>query len=199
MYKTIIFDFDGTIADTFAVFYTILRELGPEIGIGEISPEDILEYRKKGVKELIKQFKIKFWRIPFLIKKGQKMFGDHIENTNPFEKIPETLRQLFEARIKLGIITTNSKSNVKRFLKKHDLEVFDFIISTPSLFGKTAPLKKVINIADEIRDIENAKSVGISIGAVTWGYNDANLLKSKNPDFVFESPGEIASLIREAR
>ena len=204
-YKTIIFDFDGTIADTFGVFYAILRELGPQIGIGELTPEDILEYRQKGAKELIKQFKIKAWRIPFLIKKGQKIFGKHIDSTRPFEEIPEVLRLLFESKIKLGIVTTNTEKTVRELLEKWDLEVFDFIISTPSLFGKKRALKKilrryrlkkeeVIYIGDEVRDIESAKSAGITTGCVVWGYNARELLLSHSPDFVFEKPKDIVEL-----
>ena len=208
MYKTVIFDFDGTIADTFSVFYTILRELGPEIGVGEITPEDILEYRKKGAKELIKQFKIKAWKVPFLVKKGQKMFGDHMEETEPFEGMKEVLRQLFEARIKLGIITTNSRKNVHLFLRKQDLEVFDFIVSTPSLLGKKGALKRIIRrygldksetiyIGDEVRDMESAKAAGVVSGAVIWGYNDKELLQKEEPDFVFYKASDILSLKKE--
>jgi len=204
-YKAIIFDFDGTIADTFGVFYNILRELGPQIGIGELTPEDILEYRQRGAKELIKQFKIKAWRVPFLIKKGQKIFGKHINSTKPFEEVPEVLRLLFESKIKLGIITTNTEKTVKKFLKKWDLEVFDFVISTPSLFGKGGALKKVLKkyklkkeeviyIGDEVRDIESAKSVGVSTGCVVWGYNAKELLIGLSPDFVFENPRDIVKL-----
>ncbi len=204
-YKTIIFDFDGTIADTFGVFYNILRELGPQIGIGDITPEDILAYRQKGAKELIKQFKIKAWRVPFLIKKGQKIFGKHIESTAPFERMPEVLRLLFESKIKLGIVTTNTSGNVRKFLEKWDLEVFDFVISTPSLFGKKSALKRtlkryglkkeeVIYIGDEVRDIESAKSAGISVGAVVWGYNTKDLLVEHSPDFVFEEPKNLLEL-----
>lgn len=207
MYRTIIFDFDGTIADTFSVFYTILRKLGPEIGVGEITPEDILEYRQRGVKELIKRFKIKVWKIPFLIEKGQKMFGECIEDTSPFEGISEVLRQIFEAKIKLGVITTNSKDNVRLFLKKHDLEIFDFVVSTPSLLGKKGAIKRAIKkykldkketiyIGDEIRDIESAESAGVKSGAVTWGYNAGELLEKETPDFTFEIPTELLKLIK---
>jgi phosphoglycolate phosphatase len=208
MYKTVIFDFDGTIADTFSVFYSILRELGPEIGIKELTPEDILEYRQKGAQKLIKEFKIKAWRVPFLVRRGQKMFGEHIENTDPFDEMPEILRLLFERKIKLGIITTNAKSNVERFLDKHDLRVFDFVISAPSLFGKKRAIKRclrryrlekqeVLYVGDEVRDVQSAKAAGVVSGAVVWGYNDKEVLEKARPDYVFEAPQEIIQTINE--
>lgn len=201
-YRTAIFDFDGTIADTFGVFYSILRQLGPQIGIGQITPEDILEYRQEGVGELIKHFKIKAWKIPFLVKKGQKIFGEHIEETSPFENMPETLRLIFESDIKLGIITTNTKKNVNKFLKKWDLNIFDFVISTSSLFGKTIALRKVLKkykldseetiyIGDETRDILSAKAAGVDSGAVTWGYNSAEVLEKQGPDVIFKCPKDV--------
>ncbi len=205
MYETILFDFDGTIADTFNVFLEILDEMSADIGKENLTKENVQEFRQKGAKALIKKFRIMPWRIPSLVKKGQKLFTKRMDGTEPFEGIPEVLRQLFEQKIKLGTITTNSKENVEPFLEEFDLKVFDFIISAPGIFGKTKTIKKtikkyklekdkVIYVGDEVRDIVSAKKAGVDVAAVTWGYNDKELLESYNPDFLFDSPEELLKL-----
>jgi phosphoglycolate phosphatase-like HAD superfamily hydrolase len=205
MYKNIIFDFDGTIADSFNIFCETLKEMGKTMNVKEITEKDIQEFRQKGAKEIIKDFKVMPWRLLPLIRKGQKLLGSRIDEIEPFEGIPETLRLLFEQKIKLGTITTNSKENVEVFLKKYDLNIFDFIISAPGIFGKTRTIKRtlkkynlerdeVIYVGDESRDVESAKRAGIDMAAVTWGYNDKELLEKHNPDFLFQEPKELLIL-----
>ena len=207
MIKTLIFDFDGTIADTFSIFCEAFKEIGQEIGLKELTEEDIKNYRLKGAEDLIKEFRIMPWRLPTLIKKGQRLFRDKMNGTQPFDQMPETLRRIFEKKIKMGIITTNSKRNVATFLKKYDLEVFDFIVSAPSIFGKTKAIKRaikkyrlekeeVIYVGDEIRDIEGAQKAGIRVAAVIWGYNDFNLLEEGKPDFVIRKPQDLLKLFQ---
>ena len=69
---------------------------------------------------------------------------------------------------KIGIFTSNSTENVTEFLKKHNLDFFDFISSSKSVWGKNFGLNKLINkegflpekvfyIGDETRDIEAAR------------------------------------------
>lgn len=75
---------------------------------------------------------------------------------------------------KIGIITSNSEANVKKFLEKNSLNIyFDFIDSSISVFGKHKKLLKAIKkyqldpkstiyIGAETRDIEAAKKAGWS-------------------------------------
>ncbi|MEA2020695.1 MAG: HAD-IA family hydrolase [Patescibacteria group bacterium] len=208
MYKTVIFDFDGTIADTFSIFCNTLRKLSEDFGQKELTEEDIKAYRAKGAKALIKDFKILPWRIPFLIKKGQVLFQEKIQEAEPFPQIPEILYKLAESNNKLGVLTTNSRKNVQIFLKKHNLEVFAFIVSVPSLFSKSRTIrstfkkynlkcKEVIYVGDELRDIENAKKAGVDVVAVTWGYNNKELLVRGNPDFIIEKPKELLNILQD--
>lgn len=206
MYKMIIFDFDGTIADTFNLFYQVAVELSREFGMEDkLNPELIKKYRHQGAAKIIKDFGIKPWQIPKLVKKGQTLFTNKVAEAKPFLEIPEVLEKLND-QTSLGIITTNSAENVEAFLEKHRLDFFDFVISSPALFGKSKTIKnvlknynlnkfEVIYVGDEVRDIESARKAGVGVGAVTWGYNDEDLLQLNNPDFLFDIPQELLTLI----
>lgn len=43
---------------------------------------------------------------------------------------------------KIGIITSNTQENVEDVLQKHDLLIFDFMVSGTTLFGKHRSIKK---------------------------------------------------------
>ena len=51
-------------------------------------------------------------------------------------------------------------------------------------------------VGDETRDIEAAQKAGVSIAAVTWGYNSAEVLRRFSPDYLVNRPDELLSLMR---
>jgi len=79
------------------------------------------------------------------------------------------------------------------------------VVGYPRLFGKGKALKRILRaekleradvlyVGDEVRDIEAAQRAGVKCAAVTWGFHAADLLRTANPDFVLETPGELAAL-----
>jgi phosphoglycolate phosphatase len=60
--------------------------------------------------------------------------------------------------------------------------------------------EQAIYIGDEVRDIDAARRAGMAVGAVTWGYNDASVLRRHGPDLLFERVEDIsARLLRYQR
>ena len=106
----------------------------------------------------------------------------------------------------MGILTSNSAETVKHFIKKYNLDLFAFIHSEKNLFGKDRALNtiieerklnkdKTIYIGDEVRDIESCNKIGLSIVAVSWGFNEKGLLSKSNPTYLIEEPQELLSLL----
>jgi len=96
---------------------------------------------------------------------------------------------------------------VTEFLKANDLDnLFDFIYSGVTIFGKTTiinnvlkqqqiKLQEVIYVGDETRDIEASKKANIKVIAVTWGFNSPEVLARQNPDFLVHQPSELLEII----
>jgi len=55
--KTVIFDFDGTLADTYPIMVTIVNSIGYLYGLPKIDPDNN-EYKSFGVRDLINKFKM---------------------------------------------------------------------------------------------------------------------------------------------
>ena len=108
----------------------------------------------------------------------------------------------------LGILSSNSKINVCKFLENNNLDnIFDFIYSSRHLFGKdktllrllkkrNIPKKNAVYVGDETRDIEAAKKAGISIVSVSWGFNSRKTLEALQPDQIAGSPGELIACLQ---
>lgn len=197
-----IFDFDGTIADTYHYLVQLSNKLANEFGYATIPPDEVLMLKDKTIREVIKHLNVPFLKIPAIISRAKKEFQKDVEQLQPFQGLKEILEQMKTMGARIGILSSNAANNIQLFLQQHDLNSFDFVCSTTNIWGKHISIKKflqqnnlekdqVIYIGDEIRDIMAAKKLGIRVAAVTWGYNSPKVLKETNPDFLCATPEEL--------
>lgn len=205
MISTVIFDFDGTIADTIPKDQEILKifnKIANENNFKNITLAQIKDLRHVGLYESIKVLKIPFYKVPFLAKKVRKITKTDLATAKPVKQMPEILNELKDAKYTLGILTSNKKKTVEKFLKTYNLEIFDFIYSGTNLFGKDRLLKSLskkekidlnasVYVGDEIRDIQAAKKTNLQTIAVTWGYNSKQGLSKWYPDYIAQKPSDI--------
>lgn len=206
--KVIIFDFDGTIADTVDALVTIANRLAVEFGYIQITPEELALLRTFTSREIIKYSGISLFKIPFLLKKVKGELKHKLQELKPIPGIQEALIELQNQGYKLGIITSNSQENVTAFLQNNALEyLFDFIYSGVTIFGKTTIINNVLRqkelktqaviyVGDETRDIEASKKANIKVIAVTWGFNSPEALAKQKPDFLINQPNELLEVIK---
>ena len=203
--KVLLFDFDGTIADTLTVSVGIFNAMSEEFSYRPIPEEEIPAARKMGVREIIATYGISLLSVPKIAHRGLKLLHARMDDINPFVGIPEVLHQLKARGYILGILTSNSEENVSLFLRRHQLEIFDFISSSSRLLGKARVIrqilkknrwskKEVIFLGDECRDIEAAHKTGIGMVAVPWGFNSRDALCAFHPEQIVETPAEILHL-----
>ena len=208
--KIIIFDFDGTIADTVDALVTIANRLALEFGYVPINSQELVLLRNLTAREIIKYSGVSLFKIPFMVKKVKGELKHKIPELTPVEGINAALIELHHQGYHLGIITSNSQENVNEFLKCHNLDyLFDFIYSGVTIFGKTTIInnvlrqkhfqpESVIYVGDETRDIESAKKANIKVIAVSWGFNSPEALSKQNPDFLIHHPHELLAVMKSS-
>ncbi|QDU64764.1 Pyrophosphatase PpaX [Planctomycetes bacterium Pan216] len=200
-YKYVLWDFDGTLADSLNMMLTIFNDAAHRHGFATI--EDPEKFRDKTIHQFIKACGIPLWKVPKLLSESIASAKDLMPDVNMFPGIPETLSALRLAGRSMGIVTTNAEANVRICLRAHDVEShFDRVIDRTGLLGKPRALKRALKtlgarpaesvyIGDEVRDIEAGRKVGIHVAAVTWGLNSADALRSRAPDHLLEHPEEM--------
>ena len=205
--KVIVFDFDGTIADTYQAIVDITNDLSSEFGYQPIDEEELLLLKNLSSKEIVKRAEISLFKIPFLVKRVQKELGGQIADLSPIKGIESVLLELKQRNYILGIVTSNVRENVVLFLQKNNLEyLFDFIYSGTNIFGKHRIINElvrkhklnktdVIYVGDETRDIRSARKSGINVIAVGWGFNSQEILAEYKPDFLAVKPTELLEAI----
>lgn len=205
-FRCVIFDFDGTLANTLPETLLILNELADTYGFRKLSKVDLLKVKTMSLAQFIRFLGIPAWSVPTLLTRGKRMLTERLDTIDPFPDIPEVLVELKALTQHIGILTSNSTENVERFLRSHDMEHFEFVSSAKKLLGKAKYLKaimktfslkhdEVLYVGDEIRDIEAAHAVEIPVAGVTWGFNTAEALEGAMPDFLIHTPRDILDIV----
>jgi len=203
----VIFDFDGTIADTLPVIKQIIIRLAKSFGFKTPSENQIDRYRSKQYKTIIKELQIPLYKIPFLLQAGRKKMLSLIPQTDIFPGMKPLITKLVNKDYIVAILTSNSKINVQSFLNKHKIPI-NIIHSEFNLFGKGNALNrlikqynwnknKIVYIGDETRDIEACKKAKIDIIAVSWGFNKKALLNDSHPTLIANQPEDIYKFLSE--
>jgi phosphoglycolate phosphatase len=200
-----LFDFDGTVADTLGIAHGILNELALEFRFRSLDPEELDHVRTLGTREFIRHLGIGAWRVPRISRRGLQLFQERIARVHPIPGMPAVLKELHGRGHRIGILTSNSETNVLAFIARHRLPYFHFVRTSSKLFGKSRemrrilkteglPPERVLYVGDETRDIEASKEAGLRMAAVNWGYNATEALSSLSPDYLLNHPTELLQI-----
>ncbi len=206
--KLIIFDFDGTIADTYQTIINITNGLSSEFGYEPLDDETLQLLKNLSSKDIVKQSQISLYKLPFLARRIRAELGKQIETLEPIFGMPKVLQSLKDDGYQLGIVSSNATSNIMAFLEKQNLaHLFNFINSDKTIFGKHRILNKIITkyqltsssvvyVGDETRDIRSARKSNVQMIAVVWGFNSEQILDQYQPDFLAQNPMQILEAIK---
>jgi HAD superfamily hydrolase (TIGR01509 family) len=206
MTKVIIFDFDGTLADTVDILLSITNRLSAEFGFKSATKEELAQLSNLNSWQILQYSGISIFKFPLLIRRLKAELHSEVPHIQLFPGIKEVLLELKKRGFQLGIITSNSRENVLGSLEKNGLQdTFTFIYSG-STFGKHKVINKwlrieninpakVVYVGDEVRDIDAAKKTGIKVIAVGWGFNSPQALAAQNPNFLIERPQELIDIM----
>lgn len=202
--KTILFDFDGTIADSLFAFVNCMNKLAFEYGYEQI--QDVTPLRDKEASQIFREdLGISLISLPGYIKKLKEILRLEMQNVSIFDGIKEVIEKLSK-KYTLGILTSNSNEIVKEILEKKEIQCVDFIVSDSSIFGKDKVIKRVLDkynlkkdeviyIGDETRDLDACRKVDVKIACVTWGFNSREALIKKQPDFLIDKIEDFFELL----
>lgn len=210
MLKHILFDFDGTLADSGDIGLQIVNELSEKYKFRRFTREELVLLNHKPIKQRLKEVGIPFYRMPTLIVEALARYKQLISSLNAFDGIRELLTGLKAHDYQLSIVSSNSVDNIEYFIKNHNLDYFDNVISVNNLFGKHKAISnhmkkfklqkdEIIYVGDELRDIESCKKIPIKVIAVLWGYDALDLLESGKPDYICNSPDDILKIAKELK
>src|SRR5262245_28267747 len=202
--KLVVWDFDGTLADSLAAGVGIFNRLAPELGHKPIV--DVAAARALTTRQFLRHHGISLWRLPRLVRKYREAAADEADKLKLFPGLAAVVTGLHANGVRLGVLSSNKEDNIRRCLRANGAEeAFAFVVGYPRLFGKAKALRRILRaeriertnvlyVGDEVRDVEAAKKARVAVAAVTWGFHNEALLRASAPDHVLSEPGMLSAM-----
>ncbi len=204
--KLIIFDFDGTIADTAEVFVQTNNRNYKQYGTKFVSHEDVAALKKMGDRQALSFLGINM--LEFLLI--SRRFLKDIHAFMPSAPIYTGMKELLELLHKNGkmtpIVSRNSVKNIQSFMHANNINHIHEVYSE-KVFSKKPTiingiLKKhklstheAIFIGDRLSDLYAAQKVGIDFIFVSWGYGDASKVPQNELKYIANTPQDLKKLL----
>jgi phosphoglycolate phosphatase len=208
-YRLAIFDFDGTLADSFPWFMEIVNDVADRFGFRRIEEHEVDTLRGYDVRGMIRHLRTPAWKLPLIARHMRARMAADIDRITLFPGVDELLRALHGHGVTLAIVTSNSQANVRRVLGPRNAALVRHYGCGASLLGKRSKLRRVlrasgipaadaVKIGDEIRDLHAARAAGMAFHAVGWGYTHAAALAAHGPDALCATMDELVEALTSA-
>ena len=208
MTKAVLFDFDGTLADTAADLSRALNRLREEKGLAALPLEQLRPHASAGARGLIgagldiapEHPEFKSLREAFLAHYEAEICVD----TTLFAGIDELLAGIEARGLRWGIVTNKSTRLTKLIVRTMKLETRAACVvcgdTTPHLKPNPASLlhaaaelglapSDCLYLGDDLRDIQAARAAGMPCAAVAWGYGET--YAAWQADTIVEKPADL--------
>lgn len=203
----IVFDFDGTLADSLQVAVRLYNAIAEKHRYGKLTADNLEGLRKLSIRERCNQLGVPLHKLPGLLVQVHRDFREAMPSIEFNKGIPELLKELRSRGFKLMILSSNDEKNIRAFLERHSAQEWvEDIYCSSSIFGKARLLRalmkrhglepdQLLYVGDEHRDVEACKEVGVKVIAVRWGADAEARLRQAEPNHIVDHPAEIAEYV----
>lgn len=203
--KLIIFDFDGTLADSKNVIISVFNKFANIYKFDTINESNIDYLKTLSIKERLKSLKVPLSKIPILTIKFLSEYRKQSKEINIIENLQMVLKQISQDGYDIAILSSNSIETIKEFIKRNELDFITQIYCSTKLFKKDKLIKKVLKqknlknteviyVGDERRDIIACKDAKIQSIWVSWGLDVLD--KENMPDYIANNPNDIIEILQ---
>ena len=216
MYRTVIFDLDGTLLDTLDDLTTSVNFALASFSLPVRSREEVRVFVGNGIVKLIERA-IGYPHPQFeqIFQTFREHYGAHCKDkTKEYVGITPLLKALKAQGVQTAVVSNKADFAVKALAKEYFPELLAEAVGENEAAGiakKPAPdsllaVMKNLNaekettvyVGDSEVDIQTAKNAGIACSSVIWGFKDEAFLMENGATVLVKDPNEILALCKES-
>ena len=220
MIKLLIFDLDGTIADTIDAIANGLNLTMRNYGYPTHNYEAVREMVGNGARNLVRRAcpTGSFDNNEAFFEEVYQNYCDmyavtYLDTKSGYDGMCEAMRELKKRGYTLAVLSNKqdpyTKGIVAQLFPDDTISFVQGQTELPLKPDPTVPLLisstlgfepyEVAFIGDSDVDVKTGKNSGFTSVAVSWGYRDKEALKSLEPDYILDSPEELLNIFAEIK
>ncbi len=217
--KALIFDLDGTVADTIWAIREAVNTARRQLGLGELSYDEVKAGVNNGARRLV---------IVTIVDEEHKNDEEYIERalelyttacrscfdltTEPYDGMREALCELKSRGYRIGMLSNKPNEFVRPIADRLFGEGFFEVARGPvgnalrkpdpaltlELLAELDPTLRpedCVMIGDSDVDIMTGRNVGMTTVGVAWGYRGREFLEKTGADAVVDRPDELCDIL----
>lgn len=197
----VMFDYDGVIVDSLEIFISRFSQACLENGFTGINePKDVIGLFEGNVYETMMQRGLNEATIDRILKRYEVLQGEQLVNLELFAGIRDALQLISEKHF-IYVITSNLSSATIQILNQNGITSFMDVIGAEKEKSKIKKIRNIMSLHSQVPayyvgdtkgDMLEGKHAGTQTIGVTWGWHSPAKLKEGSPDYLFDSPEELA-------
>ncbi|MBA1336444.1 MAG: Phosphoglycolate phosphatase [Firmicutes bacterium] len=209
--NTVLFDFDGTLADTFPIIIYSFRRVFSEYEGKDFTADEIIGMFGPGENEIFRKHISKYSCVEPAIERYYYIYKNkHRELAKSSPGIYRMLQMLRARGISLGVVTGKGKRSAEISLRELEmLPYFDVVITADDVVNpKPDPqgiliavkrmntsVERTVFVGDSNVDIKAGKQAGVITAGVKW-FRPAGFSFDVEPDMSFDSIEDFMEYIK---
>lgn len=204
-YRLAIFDFDGTLADSFPFFLSVFNTIADRHGFRRIDIGKAGQLRHYGTRQMMEHVGMPAWKLPAASRTFMAMMKENAGAIGLFDGVAEALRHLAAQGVTIAVVSSNSEHNVRTVLGPELAALVSQFECGMSIFGKASRIRAVLKrcgtaageaiyIGDQGTDAEASRKAGVAFGAVHWGYATIEALREHGCAREFITPSDLPGI-----
>ena len=214
MYRTVIFDLDGTLLDTIGDLAAAANYVCRKNGWPEHTVEEIKGMVGHGIPNLVQKFSPAEVRSPLIamntLAQFSQYYGLHnMEQTHPYAGMPELLGRLKAAGMRLAVCSNKADGFSKAIVEHYYPGIFDLVrgnlkgvpvkpdpaVAQGILKELGADAASAVMVGDRRFDIEGAHASNLAAIGVLYGYGDREELTAAGADALAADVAELSQML----
>jgi phosphoglycolate phosphatase len=204
-YRLVIFDFDGTLADSFPWVIGMMNDVADRFRFRRVADGEVESLRMCDAREIMRRLGIRRWKLPMIAHYVRSRMAADVDQIHLFPGTGDMLRELVDSGVKLAVVSANGEPTIRKVLGEY-AELFGAYAGGVSLFGKRSklmrmsrlmgvPAREILVVGDEIRDLDASRAAHMTFGAVSWGSTRPAAMREREPDYLFDTVPDIARTV----